>query len=239
MAIVVSINQTYTSGSTSPATSGGFAKPAVGDLLVFTVETQSAGVTFAIPTDNSSGGNTWNVFPNAPLVGTTTHQIGIWYKVANAQDHANLTSVSVVITGTITQTNAAVTSWTGFTKTPTLDVTATGSGTAVTTLSYSGGAAQKVATEVAIAYIILDGIAWTVTGTNNYSPDGGTTTYALTTATANYASGGLVYAFPTTLGSSPRWLQTWTNSANPRMAAATFSDGPPPSGGNMLAVMGL
>ncbi len=242
MAFTLINDTSLKSGAASPASVTGVGLINVGDLIIFSALLIDASGTasFGAISDNAGSGAPWTPFPQGPLAISATEIGQCWYKVANAADHTSLTSVSVVLNGTVSAWNAGLLSFRGFTHTATVDFTSTApSGGSVSTLTATATGTQKAASEVTFGIVFASASTGGPTGSNFYSPDGGATQYALTAATATGGGFWGFWALPTTGGASPEWVWTWVVPRAAQAMALTFYDFTPPTNqGNMLLVMG-
>lgn len=239
-----SLQQSPSNGIAAAATSSALtvAKPSLGQLLI-----ASCGMAWATTApvlsiaDNSSGGAAWTLINTAPT--TSNGALRWWYKVANATDVANLTTI------TFSWTNGSTTGggccsldeYHGFVGTPTLDLNPTALATASVTTVTITGAVPAQATELALSVIQGNNGLGATTGTNTYSPNAGTNTTTWTTTTSTAGNGNTAkrnWAAPAAApATSSKFVQTWTSSTTVEAVGATFYDfAPAPSNPGFFAL---
>jgi hypothetical protein len=174
-----------------------------GDLLVLILDTRADPGTVTPPTDFVSA-----------VASSNTARALIYYKVSDGTE----TTLTTTTSNSLTNPDLWVYAITGFTGTPTLDVTATDSGTGVTTDTV-GTVTNNFAPAFAIGTLAGNGTLGSITATlptNSWQEDLGSSGAAMGTGS------GKVVAIPLTATASQTSTLVWTSSRTTASGMAIF-----------------
>lgn len=203
--------------------------PALGQLLVATCTLQySPTATVMSITDNGSAG--WTLIQSEGNNGLAVYW---WYKKATSLDVSSLTSVTFSWTNGsgVLGGSCSMDEYDGFTGTPTLDLNPAGVEANAATITITGGVATH-ATELALS-LLFSATTPSISGTNTYSPNAGTTTYTWTNTTSTAGGSGASvrgWCSPTAApATSSKFIRTWAAPHPTQAEGATFYDSVPTS----------